>query len=258
MVADRLLKHYEDKYAAEEIAAAPDPLSLYAPWPRHRAAAAVTTLAHLLPDGADVLEMGAGNGVIAESLRAGGVPFGSYTMSDISAPRLAGIRRTLTDPRFQVVCADAERPSDHIGGRYDAIVMVALIEHLVDPMSAMADIGKLLKPGGFVYLDTPNIAKWTRRVKLARGVFPSTASKNEGLTRGDGSPADLHDEGHLHYFTHRSLSLMLTERCGYESVEYYPYYEAPHLFGDRLGTFLARQRPQMFAEISAVARVAGS
>ncbi|WP_327354663.1 class I SAM-dependent methyltransferase [Streptomyces sp. NBC_01304] len=255
MIPNRLLEHYEDKYAAEEVAPAPPAYPLDVRRPRHRAGNAVANLARLLPPGADVLELAAGNGQIGESLRAGGVPFGSYTLSEISPPRLAGLRRAFTDPRFEVAYADAERPSEKLSGKYDAVVMLALIEHLIDPMGAMRDIASLLKPGGFVYVDTPNIAKWTRRLRLAGGRFPSTASVDEGLTRGDGVPADLHDEGHLHYFTYRSLSLMLTERCGYASTEFHPYYEAPRYFGDRLGTALSRWRPGFFAEISMVARV---
>ncbi len=259
MIPTRLVEHYEDKYSGAQLSPAPEPLPLDTRRPRTRADAAVSHLARLLPEGAEVLELGAGNGVIGESLRVGGVPFGRYTMSEISPPRLDALRATFTDPRFDVTYADAEHPSSSpelSGRRFDAVVMLALIEHLIDPMGAMADLATLLKPGGFVYVDTPNIAKWTRRLRLLGGRFPSTASVDEGLMRGDGAPADLHDEGHLHYFTHRSLSRMLTERCGYGSVEFHPYYEAPRLFGDRLGTFLARRRPTLFAEISLVARAA--
>ena len=48
-----------------------------------------------------------------------------------------------------------------------------------------------------------------------------------------GSPADLYDEGHLHYFTFRSLTRMLTLRCGFSRVERVPYASAPHVFGKR-------------------------
>ncbi|MFE0105753.1 class I SAM-dependent methyltransferase [Streptomyces sp. NPDC059009] len=254
MIPTRLAEHYEAKYAAERTAPPPDPFPLAAPRPTHRAAAAVTALALLLPEGADVLELGAGNGVVAESLRAGGVPFRSYTIGDISPPRLAGLRRTFGDPRIRFAHADAERPSATVQGPFDAVVMIALIEHLVDPLGAMRDIRSLLRPGGFAYVDTPNLAKWTRRLKLAAGRFPSTASTDEGLTTYAGAPADLYDEGHLHYFTHRSLGLMLTRRCGYAEAAFHPYFESPRFLGERLGTFLARARPTLFSDVACVAR----
>ena len=48
-------------------------------------------------------------------------------------------------------------------GQFDAIIMNALIEHLIDPLRAMQGIRKLLRPGGLVYIDTPNLAKFTRQ-----------------------------------------------------------------------------------------------
>lgn len=44
---------------------------------------------------------------------------------------------------------------------------------LVDPPGAMRQIRTLLAPGGFVYIETPNIAKWTRHMRLAIGRLPS-------------------------------------------------------------------------------------
>jgi len=46
-------------------------------------------------------------------------------------------------------------------------------EHLVDPPGAMRQIRTLLAPGGFVYIETPNIAKWTRHMRLTIGGSPS-------------------------------------------------------------------------------------
>lgn len=254
MIPIRLLEHYNRKYSSELTGPLPTPLPLTTRRPRDRVAAAVVTLAARMPDGADVLELGAGNGLIAESLRAGGVPFASYTIGDISATRLIGLRRNLTDPRFRFTDTDAEHPSQSVTEPFDVAILVALIEHLIDPIGAMADLRTVIKPGGFVYLDTPNVAKWTRRIKLACGRFPATASTNEGLTTYAGEPVDLHDEGHLHYFTHRSLSLMLTQRCGYAAVEFHPYFESPAFLGRRVGTALARLRPTLFSEIACVAR----
>jgi SAM-dependent methyltransferase len=252
---DRLTEHYDAKYAVEADASGSSltPIGLDQPTPHNRFEAAVAFLPPRTPANADVLELGAGDGIVAESLRAGGVPFSTYTIGDISEARLTGLRRNLTDERFRFAQADAENVSATVAGPFDAVVMIALIEHLVDPLRAMADIHGLLKPGGFVYIDTPNIAKWTRRLKLAAGRFPSTASQNEGLTTFGGQPADLHDEGHLHYFTYRSLTLLLTQRCGYSRVEPLGYYLDGRPFGRRLGTRLARQRPTLFSELACLA-----
>lgn len=221
--------------------------------PRDRHEACVRELVRRL-SGGDVLELGAGSGLVARSLVAAGADFASYTASERSAGALEGLRASLTDPRLRVDEADAEAVPEAFFGRFDAVVMVALVEHLVDPLSALARVRQCLRPGGFLYIDTPNVAKWTRRAKLLVGRFPATASHDEGLRTYEGAPVSLHDEGHLHYFTWRSLSRLLVERCGFARVERAPY-AAGGWLGARLDFALARAWPGLFAEIALVAHV---
>jgi 2-polyprenyl-3-methyl-5-hydroxy-6-metoxy-1,4-benzoquinol methylase len=250
----RLIQHYNAKYSAEaEGGGTLKPLPLRQPCPVDRFSAAIAHLESRLPAGADILELGAGDGLIAESLRAGGVEFGTYTIGDMSDSRIEGLKRNLTDPRFRFAQANAEEPSASVEGPYDAVIMVALIEHLIDPIGAMADIRRLLRPGGFAYIDTPNVAKWTYRMRLLVGRFPSTASRDEGLTSYGGDRVDLLDEGHLHYFTYRSLSRMLTEQCGFSSVDRLAYFVNVDLLTPRLGSKLARVWPALFSELACIA-----
>ena len=132
-------------------------------------------------------------------------------------------------------------------------MLLALIEHLFDPLRAMQRVRRWLRPGGFAFVDTPNIAKWTRRAKLLCGRFPATASQSEGLVTYEGGPTDLYDEGHLHYFTFASLTRMLTQRCGFSRVERVSYASAPHLLGRRGSYALACLAPTLFSEIALVA-----
>lgn len=124
---------------------------------------------------------------------------------------------------------------------FDTVLMIAVIEHLLDPISALIEIHRILKNGGKLLVNTPNIAKWTRRLKLLFGYFPSTASIDEGLLQYKGKgPTDLYDEGHLHYFTWRSLSHLLTERAGFSNIVRHGYV----VYG-----FLSRMWPTMFSDI---------
>jgi SAM-dependent methyltransferase len=148
---------------------------------------------------------------------------------------------------------DVEDESASPGEPVDAILMVALVEHLFDPIRALRRVRSWLRPGGFVYLDTPNIAKYTRRLKLLAGRFPSTASADEGLATYAGELTDLHDEGHLHYFTYRSLERLLLERCGFAHVERRPYVTPSDLLPQRVDHALARAWPELFAELCVVA-----
>ncbi len=250
-MSNEILKnHYERKYSHENDSLFIELINNVA-LPSSRFEAIVKFFPSFFKSG-KILELGAGNGNVAKTLLQTELDVTEYTLGDISLPRVKGVKKNLNDPRVAVLEIDAENiPKSEIG-KYDAVIMVALIEHLIDPLQAMKEIKKLLKPGGFVYIDTPNIAKYTRRIKLLLGLFPSTASKNEGLTTYAGHPVDLYDEGHIHYFTYRSLSLMLTERCGFSKVNRLSYPDGMMPLGKFVHYHLAKIRPELFSDIAVV------
>jgi SAM-dependent methyltransferase len=250
-VKDAVLRHYDAKYAGDAEAAHSDVLAPSSA-PTDRYQACLAELPRRLAGG-DVLEIGAGNGLLARSLLAAGLRCTSYTATELSDARLAALRASLRDPRVRVARLDIEAAPDDCDGAYDAVILVALIEHLFDPLRAMQRVRRWLKPGGFAFIDTPNVAKWTRRAKLLAGRFPSTASVEEGLVTYAGQPVDLLDEGHLHYFTWTSLTRMLTLRCGFSRVERVPYASGPHPFGRRASYALACAAPGLFSELCVVA-----
>ncbi|MEI9892072.1 MAG: class I SAM-dependent methyltransferase [Caulobacteraceae bacterium] len=244
-MSERLLEHYETKYAGADHASTS--VATLRATPRDRFEGTVATM-HKHFRGGDILEVGGGDGIIPRSLIAMDMPFDSYTLTDLSPTRASASAASISDPRVKGFALDIEKGSSELG-MYDAIIMIALIEHLIDPMGAMRVIRKMLKPGGFAYIDTPNIAKYTRRIKLALGQFPSTASKDEGLTTYDGGAVDMYDEGHLHYWTYGSMERMLTRYCGFTSVERRPY-----PVGNRAPAILAKAWPAMFSDVSVIAR----
>jgi SAM-dependent methyltransferase len=251
MNSNRLLRHYTSKYSGEgnktDI-----PIIPRTGFPTNRYEAAIHFLSERFKGGA-ILELGAGNGIILRSLIEARLPFEKYVASDVSDPRLEGIRRSIHDRRIETAQIDAEASPEEHFERYDAILMVALIEHLIDPLGAMNSLRQMLRPGGFVYIDTPNIAKYSRRLKLLAGRFPSTASTNEGLTTYHGNAVDLFDEGHLHYFTYRSLSLMLTRRCGFLRVEKLGYFHGRQYLGRRMCRTMAQLWPEFFSDVVLIA-----
>ncbi len=80
-------------------------------------------------------------------------------------------------------------------GSFDALAMIDVIEHLTMPAEVVADCGRLLKPGGFLYLVTPDIDSLS--AKILRGGWWALR------------PA------HLYYFGRGTLSRLL-ERAGFE------------------------------------------
>ena len=251
MSENRLREHYERKYSHERTISSIEPIqTVEIPTTRFEA------VAKFFPEhfmSGDILEIGAGNGSVAKTLLMSEMKITNYTLSDMSLSRVQGLQRNLMDSRVLILELDAEDIPESEHCKYDAVIMVALIEHLIDPLRAMRNIRRLLKPKGFVYIDTPNIAKYTRRLKLLVGKFPSTASLNEGLTTYSGEPSDLYDEGHLHYFTYRSLSLMLTTRCGFSRIHKLAYPSGQMPLGKFVHNSVATMWPELFSELAIIA-----
>lgn len=248
---ENLIRHYNSKYIKEKDKKHLD-LVKYQEVPVSRHEACFKYFVDNFSKG-DILELGTGDGSLVQSLLQTELEITSYTASDISSVRLEGIKNKLKDSRLKITQVDAEELEISKLGKYDAIIMVALIEHLIDPIRAMQKLRSLLKPNGFIYIDTPNIADYGCRFKLLKGKFPSTASRNEGLTKYDGSEVDLFDEGHLHYFTYRSITLMLTKNCGFSKVEKYYFPIGKFYFGKKFHYLLAKKKPELFSGLVVIA-----
>lgn len=235
---ERLQQHYDSVYAdagKEDV----QPVRIKG-YPRDRHQMAVY-LARLHPGGG-LLEVGAGAGNTLLSLLD---CYDEIVGVELSAPRAAAMQERFAriSEKVKIVAGDIEKGTDFADATFDKIIINAVIEHLVDPIASLQEICRILKPGGVAVIGTPNMAKWTRRLKLLFGYFPATASRDEGLRCYNGAPTGLHDQGHLHYFTYRSLSRLCLERAGFSRVEKYG-----------MGSLLGRLWPELFSgEIFVVA-----
>jgi SAM-dependent methyltransferase len=92
-------------------------------------------------------------------------------------------------------------------GAADVVIMSELIEHLVDPDGAVAEVRRVLRPGGSLLLSTPNLAAWYNRGLLALGIQPVFSEVSlRGVFGRPGSVV----AGHLRLFTRRALTEYLT------------------------------------------------
>lgn len=171
-------------------------------WPRDRVQAIVS-----LPlSGASVLDVGCGDGALLYQFRN---RFRSLIGLEYSSARLKVAESHLRGLDFRPVCGSAESMTEIATASVDCIVSADVIEHIPDVYLAADEMFRVLKPGGTLAINTPNIAFAMKRLRLLTGRFPSTSQPNEGL----GNDV-LFDGGHLHYFTYRSLTLLL-ERSGF-------------------------------------------
>jgi SAM-dependent methyltransferase len=157
-----------------------------------------------------IVDVGCGDG--AATLLAAQVNPGHRIVGlDWSADSLRRARsRGLTVVRAEVEPAGLPIAS----GCADVVVMSELIEHLVDPDSALEEVRRVLKPGGALLLSTPNLAAWYNRGLLALGVQPLfTEVSLRGVFGRPGSQV----AGHLRVFTSRALIGLLAAR-GFGSI----------------------------------------
>lgn len=171
-------------------------------WPKNR----VEAIIFLCDRGDSVLDIGCGNGQLLYQLRN---RFSKLVGLEYSAHRLEQAKLNLSDDSFVPVHGSAEEMSEVASESIDCIVSADTIEHIPDVYPAATEMFRVLCPGGKLVINTPNIAFAKKRMLLLMGRFPSTSQPNEGL----GSDI-LFDGGHLHYFTFRSLRLLL-ERAGF-------------------------------------------
>src|SRR2546430_14696425 len=55
---------------------------------------------------------------------------------------------------------------------YDLLIAGEIIEHLIDTDRFAEEARRILKPGGYLILSTPNLASWYSRIRLIRGLVP--------------------------------------------------------------------------------------
>lgn len=136
-------------------------------WPLRAAVdAECRHLARLPSDGGALLDVGCGNGEFVALARAMGwnAEGVDFDAKAVSAARAAGL----------AVRHGGIELFEGVRERYDAITLSHVIEHVHDPVDLLARIHALLKPGGRLWLETPNLGSLGHRVYGAhwRGLEP--------------------------------------------------------------------------------------
>ena len=87
-------------------------------------------------------------------------------------------------------------------GKFDFVLSLALIEHLVKPENALSNWRSFLKENGRLIVSTSNIGHWSARVKILSGNF-----KYEEF--------GIFDRTHLHFYTIDTFKELITQ-AGYK------------------------------------------
>jgi len=106
----------------------------------------------VIPDPGSWLDIGCGPGFLLSQAKERGWQCTGLDSSPF-APQFARERFGLDDVHTGLI-----EDVDFAGKTFDVISMQHVIEHLYEPVPTMREILKLLKPGGVLYLETPDIS----------------------------------------------------------------------------------------------------
>jgi ubiquinone/menaquinone biosynthesis C-methylase UbiE len=108
-------------------------------------------------EGKRVLEVACGRGGFAGLLASRGAVVSGADFSE-AALRIAGSRTPQNGGRsahLDFVQADAEH-LPYAGESFDIVISCETIEHLFEPLSALKEMARVCRPGGLLYVTTPN------------------------------------------------------------------------------------------------------
>ena len=149
-----------------------------------------------------VLDVGCGAGVTAKLIRD---RYPNASVSGIEMdPKLARLARQYSTHVFQGLLDDDNiRCQVKESGPYDLIICADVLEHLVNPTEALAQLTRVMTSDGYLITSLPNVRHISTFWNLGiRGCWPQN-------DRG------IHDATHLHFYARRNI-IALCQSVGLE------------------------------------------
>jgi SAM-dependent methyltransferase len=207
---NRVTRFYEDMYAEGRPGMAPSGLlgRMFLRLRRFELHRVPATFA-LLDPGERLLDVGCGDGTLLALAR--GSKFREVHGIDVAPAVVARAQETCalrlgSLDGVHIKRQDLNESFSVPDGFVDAVTAIAVIEHIFDPYFAIAEAHRVLRDGGHLIIEVPNLVWLPRRLDVLFGRLPVTGEE-EGW-----------DGGHLHYFTFDAVRKVL-ESSGFQ-IEY--------------------------------------
>ncbi len=152
--------------------------------------------------GKNVIEFGCGFGHNLELFR-----------EDNKVSGLEGLQEAVDKAKengLDVAYCDLNGPTGVASESADLILCIDVLEHLVEPKTALGEIHRILKPNGFAVLNVPNHFDLAGRIKILMGRSLDTHSYFPDH--------DEWDNPHIRFFTHDGFA-RLVEKSGLRVIE---------------------------------------
>ena len=171
----------------------------------------IKTLQQYLPQGAEVLDVGCGNGVISRSLGANGFNVKGIDISEKTIAKAKSLN-TFSNVSFEVCSAEQLVAS---GKKYHAVICSEVLEHLNEPGKLLQTLHETIHDSGVLIVTVPN-GNGPRELFVTRPVI-SLSKKNNWLWKliqniksalgykGTTVQSDADDLTHIQFFTRKTL-----------------------------------------------------
>jgi ubiquinone/menaquinone biosynthesis C-methylase UbiE len=200
----KVIDYYDEDKWGEQILTKPE---LY-----QREKKSIDIIRALKLKNASLLDIGCGIGFFlsklhettGRDLRLHGVDYSDYNL------------RKASKLPFDFKKCDLEEGIPHKDHSFDIVYAAEIIEHLYNPDRLVEEAHRVLKPGGYLLVTTPNLAAWYNRALLLCGIQPifyETSTKSPRVGAGILSKIKKGNipVGHVRIFTQRALKDILQE-----------------------------------------------
>jgi 2-polyprenyl-3-methyl-5-hydroxy-6-metoxy-1,4-benzoquinol methylase len=179
----------------------------------------IETLKARLPEGAEVLDVGCGNGVISRGVGEHGFVVKGVDVSQKAIEKARSLN-TFPNVRFEVVSAE-QLVAD--GQRFHAVICSEVLEHLNEPGKLLKVLHQILHDNGVLVVTVPN-GKGPRELLVTRPFIALQKRNNwawrlvNGVKRGLGYKgttvqSDADDLTHIQFFTRNSLEQLASDNA---------------------------------------------